>query len=265
MTPGTLLSHADSATLWPHGSTGQRHHDVPSAYQDALAVRDLRVARGEQPVGFKVGFTNRTIWERYAVFAPIWGTVWDTTLTRCDGEATLDLNGVSQPRLEPEMAFGMIAAPPANASLEELFHCVDWLAPSFEVVQSHCLDWKFNAAQAVADGALHARLLVGKPTPVSRIASSGTDLDKLLAQTRLRLYRGEDLIDEGTGSNVLDGPLHALLHFVHELETCPGAPSLQAGSVVTTGTWTDAWPVREGESWHYETDTPFAALRVTFR
>jgi 2-keto-4-pentenoate hydratase len=71
MTPETLLSHADSATLWPRENTEQRRHDVPSAYQDALAVRGLRVARGEQPVGFKVGFTNRTIWERYAVFAPI--------------------------------------------------------------------------------------------------------------------------------------------------------------------------------------------------
>lgn len=264
MTPETLLAHVDSATLWPSENSEQRRHDVPSAYRDALAVRGLRIARGEEPVGFKVGFTNRTIWERYAVFAPIWGTVWNTTLTRCDGEATLDLTGISQPRLEPEVAFGMSAIPPANASLEELFDCVDWLAPSFEVVQSHCLDWKFNAVQAVADGALHARLLVGRPTPVLRIANSGAELDKILAQTHLKLYRGQELIDEGMGSNVLDGPLHALLHFVHELETCPGAPNLQAGSIVTTGTWTDAWPIREGETWHYETDTPFASLQVGF-
>jgi 2-keto-4-pentenoate hydratase len=265
MTPETLLSHADNATLWSRENAEQRGHDVPMAYRDALAVRGLRIARGEQPVGFKVGFTNRTIWQRYAVFAPIWGTVWNTTLTRCEGEATLDLTGISQPRLEPEVAFGMSATPPANASLEELFNCVDWLAPSFEVVQSHCLDWKFNAAQAVADGALHARLLVGKPTPVLHIANSGADLDRLLAQTHLKLYRGQELIDEGMGSNVLDGPLHALLHFVHELATCPDAPNLQAGSIVTTGTWTDAWPVREGETWRYETDTPFASLQVAFR
>ena len=265
MTPETLLSYADNATLWPDEKYHHRRQNVPSAYRDALAVRGLRVARGEQPVGFKVGFTNRTIWERYGVFAPIWGTVWNTTLTRCDGEATLDLVGISQPRLEPEVAFCMDATPPTNASLEELFNCVEWLAPSFEVVQSHCLDWKFNAAEAVADGALHARLLVGRPIPVSQIASSGAGLDNLLAQTHLKLYRGQELIDEGMGSNVLNGPLHALLHFVHELATCPGAPSLEAGSIVTTGTWTDAWPVREGETWHYETDKPSASLRVAFR
>jgi 2-keto-4-pentenoate hydratase len=265
MTPETLLSHADGATLWPQAHEDQRRNDVPAAYRDALAVRGLRMARGEHPVGFKVGFTNRTIWECYAVFAPIWGTVWNTTLVRCDGEAMLDLTGISQPRIEPEVAFGLRATPPANASLEELFACVDWLAPSFEIVQSHCLDWKFNAAEAVADGALHARLLVGQTTPVSQVASSGADLDQLLGRTHLKLYRGQELIDQGVGSNVLDGPLHALLHFVHELETCPDAPALQAGSIVTTGTWTDAWPVREGETWHYQTDTPSTSLRVSFR
>lgn len=265
MTPETLLAHADCATSWPPENLEQCRHDVTSAYRDALAVRGLRVARGEYPVGLNVEFTSRTIWQCYAVFAPIWGTVWNTTLARCEGEATLDLTGVSQLRLEPEVAFCMSATPPANAWLEEPFSCVDWLASSFKVVQSHCLGWKFNAAQAVADGALHAHLLVGKPTPVSQIAGSGADLDKLLAQTHLKLYRGHELIDTGVGSNVLDGPLHALLHFVHELATCPEAPSLQAGSIVTTGTWTDAWPVREGETWHYETNTPFASLQVAFR
>jgi 2-keto-4-pentenoate hydratase len=100
---------------------------------------------------------------------------------------------------------------------------------------------------------------------VSQVASSGADLDQLLARTHLKLYRGQELIDQGMGSNVLDGPLHALLHFVHELGACLGAPALQAGSIVTTGTWTDAWPVREGETWQYETDTPSTSLRVSFR
>jgi 2-keto-4-pentenoate hydratase len=52
------------------------------------------------------------------------------------------------------------------------------------------------------------------------------------------------LKDEGVGANVLDGPVQALLHFVNELRAIPGAPALQAGDIITTGTLTDAWPVR---------------------
>ena len=64
-----------------------------------------RIARGEKPLGYKIGFTNRSIWDRYGVHQPIWGPVWDTTLSFCDGEAQLSLAGTCQPRLEPEAVF----------------------------------------------------------------------------------------------------------------------------------------------------------------
>ena len=83
MTPEQLLSHIDSGQLWP--ATAATDGDVASAYQLALAVRQLREARGEVPRGYKVGFTNRSIWPLYGVHAPIWGTIWDTTLSFCEG------------------------------------------------------------------------------------------------------------------------------------------------------------------------------------
>ena len=63
---------------------------------------------------------------------------------------------------------------------------------------------------------------------------------------------------------VLDGPLHALAHLLAELRNCPGAPALQPGDVVTTGTWTDAWPVQRGETWHAEFGAPLAPISVRF-
>jgi 2-oxo-3-hexenedioate decarboxylase len=265
MTPRQLLEHYDRAALWPSRGEAQAPSDVAAAYRDALAVRALRIARGERPMGYKVGFTNRTIWQRYRVFAPIWGSVWDTTLAFCDGRGSIDPTGTCQPRLEPEIAFGISATPAPDTTLEQLFGCVEWLAPSFEVVHSHCADWKFSAAQSVADGALHGRLLVGRQTQVRRLASSGRALDDRLAATRVRLFHAETEIDAGTGTNVLDGPLHALRHFVLEQQRCPGAPNLQPGDVVTTGTWTDAWPIRPGELWRSEFDPPFDGLEVSLR
>lgn len=265
MTPAALLAHHDMATLWPAGTDDLAPADLAAAYRQALAVRALRIGRGERPVGYKIGFTNRTIWERYGVFAPIWGSVWDTTLTHCDGRGTVDLAGTCQPRLEPEIVFGIAATPPIDATLEQLFACVDWLAPGFEIVQSHCPDWKFTAAETVADGALHGRLLVGPRTPLRDRAASGRALDEALATTQVRLFRADTRVDEGAGLNVLDGPLHALHHFVLEQQRCPGAPGLRAGDVVTTGTWTDAWPVAPGQVWRAEFDAPWRSLEVCFR
>jgi 2-keto-4-pentenoate hydratase len=50
--------------------------------------------------------------------------------------------------------------------------------------------------------------------------------------------------------------LRALLNFLETLRACPGAPDLQAGDVVTTGTWTDAWPMAPGQQWHAHFSLP---------
>jgi 2-keto-4-pentenoate hydratase len=260
MTPETLLRHQDDATLWPQGCG----ISVAEAYERALSVRQLRIRRGEQPCGYKVGFTNRTIWARYGVDGPIWGTVWNTTLSFCEGEAEVSLAGTCQPRIEPECVFGLKATPPARADLDQLLACVAWMAPGFEIVQAHLKDWKFTAADTVADSGLHARLLVGRRIPVEAVAGDAQALERQLAAASVTLFRGDERIEQGTGANVLDGPLHALLHFLGSLRDCPGAADLQPGDVVTTGTWTDAWPVQRGESWRAEFDPPLAALTVHF-
>jgi 2-oxo-3-hexenedioate decarboxylase len=50
-----------------------------------------------------------------------------------------------------------------------------------------------------------------------------------------------------------------------ELRQCPGAVDLQAGDVITTGTWTDAWPLQAGESWRAEFSDPLGSLSAEMR
>jgi 2-keto-4-pentenoate hydratase len=260
MNAAALLTHYDTAQLWP-APTGL---DIASAYQTALAMRQLRVARGDQPRGYKIGFTNKGIWPRYNATAPIWGTVYSSTLMHCQGHATLSLQNICQPRIEPEAVLSLRATPPAHCSLEQLFDCIDWIAPGFEIVQSHLKDWKFALPDAVADGSLHARLIVGTQLPAHELANNAQDFCHLLANTTLQLICDKEPKDTGQGANVLGDPLQALRHFVHELQECPGAPALQAGDVITTGTWTDAFPVSAGQSWHAAFDAPLSPLSITF-
>ncbi len=265
MTPQVLLDHIDSGQPWPGAWPNPAFTDLAAAYQVALGSRALRLARGEAPRGYKIGFTNRNIWPRYGVFAPIWGSVWDSTLSFADGdEGVVSLARLCQPRIEPEAVFGLKATPCVGASLDELFDALDWVAPGFEVVQSHRPGWKFSAAETVADGGLHARLLVGRKTPIADIASDAQQLQAALARTGLGLSRNGALVEEGVGANVLDNPLRALHHFLQELRACPGAPDLKAGDVVTTGTWTDAWPVEPGERWAARFSAGLPPLTVSF-
>ena len=264
MTPPQLLSHYDSAQLWSHAPGLDRSFNVAAAYQSALAVRELRMRRGEVSRGYKIGFTNRNIWPRYNVSSPIWGTVWSSTLQFCDGQGSVELSGTCQPRIEPEAVFGLRAMPPPDATLEQLFDCLDWVAPGFEIVQSHLPGWKFTAADAVADGGLHARLLVGRQVLVRDMAASAEALERQFATATVSLLQYGTQVEQGHGANVLEGPLHALHHFMQELRNCPNAPDLQAGDVITTGTWTDAWPVSAGQTWSAQFSAPLSQLEVRF-
>ena len=185
-----LLAWTDRGAPWPPSVATPAFADVPAAYATALAMRALRQARGERPRGFKIGFTNRNIWPIYQVFAPIWGTVWDSTLhfTDAQGAGTLDLHATCEPRLEPELVFAFRHTPPAGANLAQLFDALDWLAPGVEIVQSHRANWRFAAAaETVADGGMHARLLVGPRIAVGDFAASAADWQQKLAAAELTL------------------------------------------------------------------------------
>lgn len=265
MTPTERLAHYDAGSLWPGYQPAAGPDDLVGAYREALELRALREGRGERVAGYKVGFTNRSLWPRFGLSAPIWGPVWDSTLLHCEARCSLDLRAICQPRLEPELVFGIALTPPPNPSLEALFGCIDWMAPGFEIVQSHCAGWQSNVGDIVADGAVHARLVVGARRPVRELASTGAVLDAMLAATPMTLSCGEILRDQGAGANVLDGPLQALRHFVRELQAYPGAPALRPGDVVTTGSWTNPWPIEAGERWRAAFNAPlFVSLEVSF-
>ena len=78
---GTGRQIAPFSARWPD-------FGLEDAYKVAAAVRARREARGERPIGRKIGFTNRTIWAEYNVYAPMWDYVYDTTVRELRKEGT---------------------------------------------------------------------------------------------------------------------------------------------------------------------------------
>ncbi len=233
---------------------------------DAFAVGDeirrQRIDAGERPLGYKIGFTNRTIWPRYGVFAPIWAPVWDSTVRLLDGAAgELSMNGLVQPRFEPEVVFGFKQAPPPGISAADLPGCLDWVAHGVEVVHTHFDGWQFTAADSVADFALHGALVVG---PRCDPADFGADLSGQLAALTVELSCDGRVVDRGQGSNVLDSPLLALHLWLQAMAMHSPQWQVKAGDIVTTGTITDAWPIAAGQTWQTNlSDSRLTGLRLT--
>jgi 2-oxo-3-hexenedioate decarboxylase len=227
--------------------------DTQQAYAVAEQLRRLRVARGERQVGWKIGFTNRSIWPRYGVYQPMWAPVWDTTTQWLDSpRTTLSLAGLSQPRLEPEVAFGLARTPRAGMTLDELRDCIDWVAHAFEIVHTHFEQWRFTAPDTAADFALHGRLRIGPRVDARDWPTLAADL----AALRVELVCDGEVKDRGQGAIVLDGPLHALKAMVESMAATTPHWAIQAGDAVTTGTITDAWPLVAGQRWETRLSDP---------
>jgi 2-keto-4-pentenoate hydratase len=217
-----------------------------SGYAAARQLHAHRLAQGWKLAGRKNGFTNRGIWERYGVNGPMWGAVYDRTLVFSkENKAVVSLAGLVQPRIEPEICFKLKAAPPVTRNPQVLLDCIEWIAHSIEIVQCHHPEWKMTLADCTADNALHGRLIVGTPVDVQRINGLAAALPFL----KVTLRKGDAVVDQGTGANVLDSPLLSLAFLVEILAGQKESPPLAAGEIISTGTLTDAHPVRAGETW----------------
>ena len=260
-----LLDAYDRGTLVSTPTSRDPAFDWSMAYEVTAAIVELRRARGEHPVGRKIGFTNRNIWAEYGATSPIWAHVYDSTLVYANNNhAALSLHGSASPRIEPEIAFKLGAPVPAGCQdAATILRSIEWLAPSFEIVDCHFLDWKFKSADSAADHALHWRLIVGDPQPIAPAA-----VERLALQIRdckVALACNGKIRERGVGSNALDHPALALAFLADILATQPRFPALAAGEIVTTGTLTAAVPVAAGETWTSEiTGLAVGPLTVQF-
>ena len=260
-----ILEAWDRQRSVPPFTEQDRSFSLNDAYRIAAEIRQQREARGERVVGRKIGFTNTTIWAEYNVAAPIWGYVYDTSLHWLSEALTpIALSAFVEPRIEPEVVFRLARAPVPGMDERELLACVEWAALGFEIVQSHFQGWRFQAPDTVAAFGLHGALFVGEPITIT--PNHEDEWFEALRRFEIQLRLHGTVVETGQAQNVLhNGPLAALRHLVEGLAVDPGSPVIATGEVVTTGTLTNAYPIRAGEQWRtMVAGLPLADIQISF-
>lgn len=260
-----LMQARDAARLATNPSHSGFELTLGRGYQIGHGLHQCLVARGFVPIGRKVGFTNRAMWHQFKVSEPIWGHMYEQTVHFArQGHARLSLAGMVAPRLEPEIVLKLGSpVPSGEPSDEDLARCIEWAAVGFEIVDSHYADWKFTAAEAVADFGVHAALVVGTPWSVD--VEVPRHVVSVLETLKVTLRGGRDFVAEGEGRNALGSPLLVVGHLARILSGQPWARPLAAGELITTGTLTTPPLVRRGESYRVDvTGAPFEPLMLEF-
>lgn len=239
-----MLAARDRRSTTPPPTRQVAGLDLEAAYRVGAALdRHLR-ERGYRRAGWKVGFTNRTVWPHFGIAEPILGPVYDRTVRTATPVGELSLAGFCAPRIEVEVVFGIEAEGGAPDWSRPA-----WMAIGFEVVDCH-YGWDLTPADSVADFALHGALVVGPRVP--RAAAGFAESIERLDRLEVRLFRNDEPVAEGRGSAVLGHPRKAL-EFVPRLRSNFGnSPHSPGERVVSTGTMTALAPLAPGERWRVE-------------
>lgn len=258
-----LLRAREATKLTNLPSLRGDNFELDQGYQVGRLLHEHLLTQAAVAVGRKIGFTNPETWKEFNLDTPIWAHMYKHSVHFADkGRFDLSLTGMTAPRIEPEIVI-KLNRPISNGGMsdEELVGSLEWIAIGFEIVDSHFPDWRFTAADAVADFGVHAALVVG--TPWRTNSAKSQRIIQQLQELEVVLRKGDEVFAKGVGSNALGSPLLALDHLARVLAAQSWAPSLVSGEIITTGTLTPLPYVQKGERWSVEiSGAPLAPLII---
>lgn len=218
-------------------STGQITADHPGfALDDAYAVQrrliDRRIARGEKPVGMKMGFTSRAKMAQMGVSDLIWGRLTDA-MQIADG-GTLDMARFVHPRAEPEIAFRLKAPLSGTATLAEARTAIGEIAPAIEIIDSRYTDFRFALTDVVADNSSSSAFVIG---------DWQAPFDDLSDIAMTMCFDGQP-VQSGSTAAILGDPVQSLVEAARL--TAASGVTLEAGWIILCGAATSAEALKPG-------------------
>ncbi len=228
---------------------------LDDGYRVAGVLACRRAARSPI-VGRKIGFTNTELWKAARLDQPVWGWMYEESVTRAApgaGPPTISMEGAVEPKIELEVVVVLGEEVPPGERGAAVARRVAQVGLGFEVVDPPYPGWKMRPADTVAAGGLHQGLAVG---PLVE-AGNPEELEELLRELEVRVDRAPARdpraaarVCTGTGRLVLGNPLDAV-GFLAEITARQGNP-LRAGEIITTGTLTPPLPAAAGEFYRGE-------------
>jgi 2-keto-4-pentenoate hydratase len=187
-----------------------------------LAERRRRIAAGERPLGWKIGFGAAAAMERLGISAPLVGYLMHNGLLHSGARASLA--GWTKPVAEPEIAVYVGADLPGGADRAATRAAIAAIGPAIELAD---LDQPPEEVETILTGNIFQRHVVLGPREAAR---AGAGLDGLIGRV-LRNGREVAVTSELQANT---GDVVDLVRHVASLLAAFGE-RLSAGDVVITG------------------------------
>ena len=200
-----------------------------SAYDVQRALTARRLSSGGRVVGWKLGYTSAVMREQMGVAEPNFGPLLSSMVSD-DGVVG---PGLTQPRVEPEIALVLARDPGVGAPVDAVLAAVASARAALEVVDSVWRGYAFDLEHNTADGSSAAGVVLG-----DALALDG------LADVEVRLEVDGAVVGTGVGRDAGGHPAAGVAWLAERL--AERGEALRAGDVVITGGLTAAVPLDPG-------------------
>lgn len=224
--------------------------DTAEAYQLQSAVSQLRLDRGEQIIGYKVGCTSPKIRAQLGIDHCITGRLYDS-----EQHATGAV--LSRKRFANLAAEGELAVELAREPTEDDFaeggvpKCVARVIPVIELHHHVMRGTKPSAGELIANNAIHAGFVAGRGTP----------RDDSCGALSLSIFSDGRLLDQCVGQSLIK-TIHSSLKWLTDVVRDRG-DRLCAGQIILTGSIPSLIPMSENCCIRVDAP-PFGSVEVNF-
>ena len=248
-----LVDAYEAGDLLPQPLSSREGFDLAAAYAVEAELAKRRRAGGRTVVGRKVAFGNHAVLEKLQLQTVAWASMYDDTVHTASEIEVTPVPFAYAPKLEAEIVF-KLKSPIAGDTSDPVavLTSVEWLSLGYEIVDCPFPEWQFKPQDLVAAFGFHSGLVLGEPTLVT--GTNAARLAAQLAEFKLKLFKNDNFVEEGSGRNVFHSPALCLGELARAIGSSPWAEPLRAGELITTGSVTTPMLIAPGETWRAEPD-----------
>ncbi len=228
-------------------TTAYPHMTIDEAYRVQAAWLEIRLARGEQVIGHKIGLTSRAMQQAMNIDTPDSG-VLTNAMAFSPGEpiAVADFCDL---RLEVELAFVLSDdLSGTDLAIDDVLDATDFVTAAVELIASRtprtdpATGRTRGVIDTIADNAANAGIVTGGHPVGSRDAD--------LRWVGAIAYRNGVAEETGLAAGVLDHPANGIVWLARRY-TEQGM-SLRAGDVILSGSFTRPMAVAPGDEFRFD-------------
>jgi len=222
--------------------------------EDALIIQSnvarLRVNRGDQIIGYKIGCVSKDTQKKMGFTQPACGYLWKSELH--ESGVTLNKKDYTNPAMEAE--FGVILNRDINPELASFDYILQSIKEIYPLIEIHNLIFHGDepyGTELLANNAIHAGVVLGPETklPIEKI------------ETDLKLIYDNEIIDTWVDKKWPVDMLSEVNWLVKEL--CKNNNYLKKDDLILTGAYGFPVPIKDKKLIEV-TSSVFGDVKVTF-